>query len=190
MTMHDDPAMVPAVTDAAMAAMFDQRSRRGDSSGLRDLILAATTTAAQERRWYPQNRTLFPRPIAYAFIADLLALAVVALALTAAARFDRIRVQRRPSGSSCSIRDPRGLDCGRLMTSPCRDHLVRPGSHLARRPIDRTSRPRLRRTATNRKGADRLNGGPGAMPHRFSPPAPAAFIADLRDRSGVEIADG
>src|SRR6187200_2695307 len=89
MTMYDDPARLPTVTDAAISAMFDRRSRRGDAAGLRDLILTTTTTTAQERRWYRQGRALVPRPLAFAFIAALLAVAVVALALIAAGAFQR-----------------------------------------------------------------------------------------------------
>jgi len=201
MTMHDDPTRFPAVTDAAIAAMFDQRSRRGDGSGLRDLILATTTTTGQERRWHPQNRTLVARPIAYAFIAALLALAVLALALIAGGAFRRDSAPAPKQTAEWFVRPfeyaiPAGSGLRPVADGPHRDVIGWfEGSDV---PLGPSADPLLGGVIPDFGGQRPDSGiargvivgsGEKAWSHAgdrfFISPMPAAFVADLRDRFGV-----
>jgi hypothetical protein len=200
MTMHDDPARLPRVTDAAIAAMFDQRARRGDTSGLRDLILATTTTTAQERRWYPQGRALVPRPLAFAFIAALLALAVVALALLGSGA---IRQDPGPKATTEWFERPfeYAIPAGsglRLAADGPRRAVIAwiVGPHLPPPSNDPVQGGVVPDFGGQRPDSGDVRGvivasGERAWSHAgdryFLDPAPAAFIADLRDRSGVAM---
>jgi hypothetical protein len=203
MTMHDDPARLPRVTDAAIAAMFERRSRRGDGAGLRDLILTATTTTAQERRWYPRNRTRFPRPIAYAFIAALLVLAIVALALIAAGAFRHDSAPTPTQTAEWFVRPfeyaiPAGSGLRPVADGPHRDVIGwvedsdGPPAHSAD-PLLGGVTPDFggQRPESGIARGIIVGSGEKAWSHAgdrfFISPTPAAFIADLRDRSGVAM---
>jgi hypothetical protein len=203
MTMHDDPARLPGVTDAAIAAMFERRSRRGDGAGLRDLILTATTTTAQERRWYPRNRTRFPRPIAYAFIAALLVLAIVALALIAAGAFRHDSAPTPTQTAEWFVRPfeyaiPAGSGLRPVADGPHRD--VIGWVEDSDGPPGHSADPLLGGVTPDFGGQRPESGiargvivgsGEKAWSHAgdrfFISPTPAAFIADLRDRFGVDM---
>ena len=203
MTMHDDPARLPRVTDAAIAAMFERRSRRGDGAGLRDLILTATTTTAQERRWYPRNRTRISRPIAYAFIAALLVLAIVALALIAAGAFRHDSAPTPTQTAEWFVRPfeyaiPAGSGLRPVADGPHRD--VIGWVEDSDGPLGPSADPLLGGVTPDFGGQRPESGiargvivgsGEKAWSHAgdrfFISPMPAAFLADLRDRFGVDM---
>ena len=181
--------------------MFDQRSRRGDSSGLRDLILATTTTMAQERRWSPHESDRPPQAIAYAFIAALLALAVVALALLGSGAFrqdpgpkattewfERPFEYAIPAGSAMR---PAADGPHRAVIAWVEGPDVSPGPSPDPLEGQTLTDYGEQRPASGKVRGIIIGSGERAWSHAasrfFLNPAPAAFIADLRDRSGVAM---
>jgi len=200
MTMHDDPTMPPTVTDAAIAAMFERRSRRGDGSGLRDSILTTTAATAQVRRRRLSPGTLVPRRVAYAFVALLLALAAAGLALVAsgvlrqdvgptetAERFVRPFEYAIPADSGLhpvadepnnrAIAWVVGPDLPPPTPDPVQGSVV--PDYGGQRPDSGNTRGVI------------VASGEKAWSHAgdrfYIEPAPPAFVADLRDRFGVAM---
>lgn len=197
--MHDHPARFPAVTDAAIAAMFERRSRRGDGSDLREPILIATTSTAQVRRWGSGTGTLARRRLAYAFIAALLALAVAGLALIGAGAF---RQDPAPETAEWFVRPfeyalPAASGLRPVAGGPHRAAIAWVvGPDLPPPSDDPVDGGVLPDYGGQRPDSGNVRGvivasGERAWSHaggRFQiDPAPAAFVADLRDRFGVAM---
>ena len=188
-------------SDAAIAAMFDQRSRRGDSSGLRDLILATTTTTAQSaagtRRIGPsfpgRSRTRssppcspwpsLPSPCSGsgAFRQDPGPKATTEW-------FERPFEYAIPAGSGLR---PAADGPHRAVIAWVEGPDVSPGPSAD--PLEGQT---LTDYGEQRPDSGKMRGiiigsGERAWSHAasrfFLNPAPAAFIADLRDRSGVAM---
>ena len=198
--MHDDPTRFPALSDAAIAAMFERRSRRGDGSGLRDSILTTTAATAQVRSWHVGIGTLLPRRAAYAFIGALLALALAALALIGSGVFRQDVVSKETADRFVrpfEFAIPPGSGLGPVAGGPHRGAIAWiVGPDLPPPTEDPVQGGVVPDYGGQRPDSGNVRGvivasGEKAWSHAgdrfYIDPAPAAFVADLRDRFGVAM---
>jgi hypothetical protein len=195
MTMRDDRTTVHAVSDAAIASMFDRRARRSDGADLRSSILAATASAPQVRRWRLEMSALVSTRMQRLLVVGLIVIALAALALIGSGAFRQDRIPKattewflRPFEyaipAASALRPaadgphydaiawveggnfPRGIN----EDPPYGGQL--PGSGGVRGII----------VATGEHAWSH-----GTEGRFFLRPAPAEFIADLRDTAGVDM---